>query len=60
MPQEGMWNISEDPEHLSIYGNRPDGFRHALYSAVVTLTLAVLGSTSESVRGSVVNERQHQ
>eukprot|EP00195_Chlamydomonas_chlamydogama_P010179 CAMPEP_0202911386 /NCGR_PEP_ID=MMETSP1392-20130828/54859_1 /ASSEMBLY_ACC=CAM_ASM_000868 /TAXON_ID=225041 /ORGANISM="Chlamydomonas chlamydogama, Strain SAG 11-48b" /LENGTH=145 /DNA_ID=CAMNT_0049601869 /DNA_START=25 /DNA_END=459 /DNA_ORIENTATION=+ len=37
--------VEEDPAWLSAYGRTKDSRGHALYSAIVTLTLAVLGST---------------
>ncbi|KAL6756334.1 transmembrane amino acid transporter protein-domain-containing protein [Haematococcus lacustris] len=37
--------VEEDAAHRSVYGAQPDSLRRALYSAIVTLTLGVLGST---------------
>uniref|UniRef100_A0A7S0S1I6 Amino acid transporter transmembrane domain-containing protein n=1 Tax=Chlamydomonas leiostraca TaxID=1034604 RepID=A0A7S0S1I6_9CHLO len=37
--------VEVDPAHVSVYGTRADSLRRALGSAVVTLTLGVLGST---------------
>ncbi|KAG1668620.1 hypothetical protein FOA52_001489 [Chlamydomonas sp. UWO 241] len=38
-------SLEDDPAHVSVYGAQPDSKGRALYSAVVTLTLGVLGST---------------
>ncbi len=41
--QEVTVSIEEDPAWLSAYGRKRDTHGHALYSAIVTLTLGVLG-----------------
>ncbi|KAJ9521884.1 hypothetical protein QJQ45_024748 [Haematococcus lacustris] len=38
--------VEEDAAHRSVYGAQPDSLRRALYSAIVTLTLGVLGRSA--------------
>ena len=40
--------VEQDPEHVSAYGKAADSNSRAFYSAVVTLTLAVLGRCAYS------------
>lgn len=40
--------LEQDPNHVSVYGKAQDSGAHAFYSAVVTLTLGVLGRWVEN------------